>query len=371
MREFVREQYLKGLKVLQPTYRFLRWKLLWRQRKRIKEITGAPLPVERTYWHRRGINPFDRQGLYACQRLRNAYFIPYLDPSFTLDRTDSIFAIGSCFARGIETALAQRGFNVVSAARDFNRFELVEQKSTRLGFTNKYTTFSIAQELSWALDAAACFPEESIVALDDGTCIDPHITPTLKRVNRAGTLERRRVMMDVMQRIRTCRVVFLTLGLVEVWYDAHAGVYLNSTPVEEMQSQFPGRYKFFVKSYPENLANMERIYDLLTKYGHPDLQIVVTVSPVPLLATYSGQDVVLANTYSKGTLRAVAQDWAAMHANVKYFPSYEIIMNSDRGVAWTRDLRHVTGRIAAVAMDSFVSSFTREREASSIPNPHS
>jgi hypothetical protein len=158
-------------------------------------------------------------------------------------------------------------------------------------------------------------------------------------------------------------VVFLTLGLVEVWYDALARVYLNSTPTEEMKRAFPDRYKFYVKSYPENFANMERIYDLLTKYGHPNLRIVVTVSPVPLMATYSGQDVVLANTYSKGTLRAVAQDWAAMHSNVQYFPSYEIIMNSARDVAWTQDLRHVTGRIAAVAMDHFASAFTRDPAA--------
>ena len=52
-------------------------------------------------------------------------------------------------------------------------------------------------------------------------------------------------------------------------------------------------------------------------------------------------DVVVANTYGKSLLRAVAQEWAAAHANVDYFPSYEIVQNSERAAVWECDLRHV------------------------------
>jgi len=54
-------------------------------------------------------------------------------------------------------------------------------------------------------------------------------------------------------------------------------------------------------------------------------------------------DVVVANTYAKSLLRAVAQEWTSAHDNVHYFPSYEIVQNSDRAATWEPDLRHVKG----------------------------
>jgi hypothetical protein len=323
-----------------------------------RSAEGKPLTAQPSRWYEEGIDIQDVNGPYACQRLRNNRFMPVLNPVFQVGKTDSFFAIGSCFARGIESALKGHGFKVESAAKDFDKFELQSGgKTTNLGFTNKYTTHSILNELIWALDPRADFPEASLVDLDAERCIDPHINPTLKVVDRASTLERRRVIKDVMGRIRHCRVVFITLGLVEAWYDTHAGVYLNITPMEEMLDRYPHRYEFATLNYLQNMENMEKLYGLLSTHGHPDLQIIITTSPVPLQATYTGQDVVIANTYSKSTLRAVSQDFASAHPNVQYFPSYEIVMNSNREAAWSEDLRHVRGDMANYIMDIFVKSF--------------
>lgn len=308
-------------------------------------------------WFKNGINPRDAHGLYACQRLRNTYLAPFVQPSFKIRRKDKLFAMGSCFARGIEATLLKSGFDVVSAAKDFDKFAITANKGTPLGFTNKYTTFSMLNEITWALAPGAKFPEESLVDIDGGICIDPHINPTLRAVDRAGTLERRRIITEVTRRIKACRMVFMTLGLVEVWYDSLARVYLNTTPHKKLRELHPGRYKFSVTDYVANLDNLEKIYAVLKQFGHPDLRVIVTVSPVPLMATFSKQDVVIANTYSKSTLRAVAQDWAARHDNVQYFPSYEIVMNSNRSAAWEDDLRHVQGNAVRHVMDLFVKNF--------------
>jgi len=96
---------------------------------------------------------------------------------------------------------------------------------------------------------------------------------------------------------------------------------------------------------------------LLTRYGHPDIRIVITVSPVPLMATFSKMDVVAANAYGKSLLRTVAEEWAAAHDNVDYFPSYEIVQNSNREAAWEPDLRHVTGAAVQHIMDLFVREY--------------
>ena len=313
---------------------------------------------EYTRWSKAGTDFKDPDGPYACQRLRQPRFSAVVQPEFKINKQDWLFAIGSCFARGIESALKGRGFRVESAAADFDRFGVVgDKKVTALGFTNKYTTYSMLNELNWALDPAAKFPVESLVDLDDKRCIDPHINPTLKITDRTETLERRKVIHDVNARIRDCRVVFMTLGLVEVWYDKQAEVYLNTTPNREIFKLHPKRYEFMVSNYLQNLDNLEQLYALLTERGHTQLQVVVTTSPVPLQATFSGQDIVAANTYSKSTLRAVAQDFAAAHPNVQYFPSYEIVMNSQRDMAWEDDLRHVKGAMTQHVMDLFMRNF--------------
>lgn len=312
-------------------------------------------------WHpKQGADAAEGDGLFASQRLGKQVFRPVIRPVFEISKDDKLFAMGSCFARGIETALKDRGFVMESAATEFDHFETIGgRRLNPLGFTNKYTTYSMLNELRWALDPEAQFPEASLVDLDGGICIDPHINPTLKPVDRAGTLERRRIMTEVVRRIANCRVVFLTLGLVEAWYDKDAGVWLNSTPTAVMRAKYPERYAFLVTDYPANLENLEQFHALLMKYGHSDVHVIVTVSPVPLNATFSGEDVVVANTFSKSTLRAVASEWANRHDNVQYFPSYEIVLNSDRDLAWEGDKRHVKGQMARYIMDYFVKAFVR------------
>jgi hypothetical protein len=67
------------------------------------------------------------------------------------------------------------------------------------------------------------------------------------------------------------------------------------------------------------------------------------VSPVPLMATFAGRDVAVANAHSKALLRALAEEFSVRHENVHYFPSYEIATLSDPALVWEEDLRHVKG----------------------------
>ena len=308
-------------------------------------------------WHRRDAAVDDPKGEFAFQRLRQPFFTPRICPTFSIQRTDQIFAIGSCFARGIERALLARKMAVLSAASEFESFQTINSEVTGLGFTNKYNTFAILNELRWALDPAVRFPEESIVQLVDGLCYDPHVNPTLQAVDRGETLRRRSMVTRVNARVASCRVLIITLGLVEVWRDVEADLVVNATPPPEALARYPGRYEFRVSSFSENMANLEEIHALLQRFGHSDLRIIVTVSPVPLMATFTPQDVVVANSYSKALLRTAAQEWAAAHPNVDYFPSYEMVMNSAREAAWEEDLRHVQGRLVSHIMDTFLKHY--------------
>jgi hypothetical protein len=246
---------------------------------------------------------------------------------------------------------------VESAAPEFAKLQPANKEESGLGFTNKYNTYSILNELRWALDPDAEFPRASIVQLTNTTWYDPHTNPSLSFVGLEETLERRALLQAVTKRIKECRAVILTLGLAEVWRDVQADVFVNCTPIPSLFKKHPGRYQFHLTSFAQNWANLESIYALLSSYGHPDFQIVVTVSPVPLMNTFSTMDIVVANTWAKSLLRAVAQEWASAHPNVDYFPSYEIVQNSDRTAVWEDDLRHVRGSGAQHIMELFLRKY--------------
>ena len=258
-------------------------------------------------WYKRGAAHDDLTGDYAFQRLQQKWFTPEIEPKFRFRPEDKFYAIGSCFARGIEHTLAQRQIPVESAAPEFVKLQPVNKEVTGLGFTNKYNTFSILNEIRWALDAEAVFPLDSIVQVTESTWFDPHTTPTLELAGLEETLERRALMQIVTKRVAQCRAVIITLGLIEVWRDCEVDVYTNSIPARQVLKTQPERYQLHLTGFAQNWANLEATHALLTRYGHPDVRIVITVSPVPLLATLSKMDVVVANTYGKSLLRAVAQ----------------------------------------------------------------
>jgi len=308
-------------------------------------------------WYKDNTDPNDPAGKYAFQRLRQTWFIPHVAPKFKLHRQDKFYAIGSCFARGLENSLAGHKIAVESAAPEFAKLQAANRETSGLGFTNKYNTYSILNELRWALNPDAEFPRDSIVPLTKTTWYDPHTNPTLEFADLEETLERRALMQAVTKRIRNCRAVVLTLGLAEVWRDVKANVFVNRTPIPSLFKTDPDRYEFQLSSFGENWANLEAIHALLSQYGHPDVHIIVTVSPVPLMNTFSTMDIVVANSWAKSLLRAVSQEWAAVHSNVDYFPSYEVVQNSDRAAVWEDDLRHVRGDAVQHIMELFVQNY--------------
>ena len=308
-------------------------------------------------WYRESVEADHRDGKYAFQRLRETWFTPQIEPKFKVRRDDKFYAIGSCFARGLENSLTGHKITVESAAPEFARLQPANKEGSGIGFTNKYNTYSILNELRWALDPDAEFPQTSIVQLTDTTWYDPHTTPTLEFVDLEETLERRALIHTVTKRIKDCRAVILTLGLAEVWRDVQADVFVNCTPIPSLFKSEVDRYEFHLTNFAGNLNNLEAMHELLSRYGHPDFHIVVTVSPVPLMNTFSTMDIVIANTWAKSLLRAVAQEWANAHDNVDYFPSYEIVQNSDRAAVWEPDLRHVKGAGALHIMELFVQNY--------------
>jgi arginyl-tRNA synthetase len=73
------------------------------------------------------------------------------------------------------------------------------------------------------------------------------------------------------------------------------------------------------------LERMTKSIELINQ--HSKKNILLTVSPIPLEATFTSNNAILANTYSKSTLRIVAEKLKEKFDNVDYFPSFEIALS--------------------------------------------
>ncbi|GAA4448116.1 GSCFA domain-containing protein [Phytohabitans houttuyneae] len=309
------------------------------------------------YWYDDEPYPHPPAGVRLRERIPRLT----IPADFHLRRDDPVFCIGSCFARNIEYALDAGGYPVLSLGREFAGERMPDGEVGRPDHvTNKYHTHSMVQAIEWALDPAAQFPDAGLVRLDGGLVVDPHAHHALELVDLDGTLRRRRQHDTLTARIARARVVVVTLGLVEVWRDQLTGYYLNGAPTAQMRELHPDRYQFEVTDYGENLRNLERIYELLHPAGGtggPD--IVVTVSPVTMRCTFTGRDVIVANTYSKAVLRAVAEAWAFRHPDVHYFPSYELVTGADPEFSRLPDGSHVTRAMVDTVVQVFTETYLR------------
>ena len=86
--------------------------------------------------------------------------------------------------------------------------------------------------------------------------------------------------------------------------------------------------------------------------------MILTVSPVPLIATYEKRHVLVSTTYSKSVLRAAAEVATRQFSNCHYFPAYEIITgNYNRGRYFEDDLRSVTAEGVDHVMKLFIKHY--------------
>jgi len=213
-------------------------------------------------WYEDDADPNDVAGRCAFQRLRKTWFTPQIDPKFKFHRDDKFYAIGSCFARGLEHFLVKQNIGVESVAPEFAKLQPAKSRVSALGFTNKYNTYSILNELRWALDPNAAFPLESIVRLTKTTWYDLHTNPMLNFTGFEETLERRVLMQEVTKRIKNCRAIIITLGLAEVWRDVQADVFVDCTPLDvayalkpsaapSLFEPEPDRYEFHLAGFAQ------------------------------------------------------------------------------------------------------------------------
>lgn len=277
-----------------------------------------------------------------------------------------IFTMGSCFARNIEEVLHKRGLNVLTDRFqiDPDCYTLSRRPSAVL---NKFNIPSMLFEFERAFGGQP-IDDLSFVKVKENEFFDTS-TAGLKFLPIETLREIRDQAIEVNRTILEADIFIVTLGLVEMFIDSETGRVLNTSPHPLIMRKYPER---FAHARPGYRFLSERLYRLiaLLKSLNPSLDIVITVSPVPLQSTMLHEDVVASNTYSKSLLRVLAQEAVEKFANVHYYPSYEMVMNSPRAVTWESDQIHVQAPLVEKITNAFVEKWFRREAESDLASRH-
>lgn len=287
------------------------------------------------------------------------------EPKFPVTRADEIVTFGSCFSQHFGRALRQRGFSWLITEKAPTHLSEESRKkfnydvfSARTG--NIYTTSLLQQWVSWAVGDK---PASDEIWTSGDRYFDP-FRPVVEPNEFASEDElvasRRHTIAAFGDAISKANLLVFTMGLTESWFNAVNGWEYPMCP-GTVAGEFDGaRHTFVNQDYAFIRENLARAIQQI-RAVNPGINILLTVSPVPLVATMSGQHVLAATMGSKSILRAVAGSLACEMDAVDYFPSYEIISSPvSKGAFFEENLRTVSRAGVDQVMNCFFGALARK-----------
>lgn len=258
---------------------------------------------------------------YMRWRDRNTLFRSVEIPETFI--TGRLFGIGSCFAENVVRTLTDRG------------------KEARLAEGGLfYTPGTIAHYLQ----SLGSENHKLFVIGDGNKCYAPELDSRTEGSEAAlRQAYNERVAADLAF-IGQADNIAVTLGLNEqvVFSEGDSELLCRQLPPAWVLKKFDEQLSLRIWSVAETKRSLTSIRSSVRRLN-PRANLLVTVSPVPLHATFAQRDVRIANMRSKSTLYAALHEFIDDNRDVHYFPSFEHaqVLGAQPGF-WEDDARHVT-----------------------------
>lgn len=288
---------------------------------------------------------------------------PHLGSRHRIASTDRVASAGSCFAQRLTNALQDAGYNYL-VTEPGPHFLSAEQKR-RLGYGvysarygNIYSAGQLLQLFQRAYGSFATV--EPLWRTPSGAYVDPFRLG----IQRAGFVSEAECLADrathlaaVRKMFETLDVLVFTLGLTEAWRSRIDGAVFSACPGSPLGGSFdPAVHEFHNFGVAEVVEHLDLFVHALAAVN-PAARLVLTVSPVPLLATFEQRHVLQSTVYSKSVLRVAAEEIVRRYAHASYFASYEIVVGCGDAVGnFLEDRRTVS----EAAVDHVLSCFHRQ-----------
>ncbi|RZF26928.1 GSCFA family protein [Paraburkholderia sp. UYCP14C] len=307
---------------------------------------------------------------------------PVVSPKFVIEKSDRVATAGSCFAQHISRRLSSIGFNYFVPESGEN---LDPDKKLALGYGvfsarygNIYTVRQLLQTFEEAFGARS--KSESAWVREDGRYVDP-FRPAIEPAGFASPDDMQEARQIHMKHVRSvfldADIFVFTLGLTESWLSRTSGDVFPLAPGVSGGSYDSISYEFANFNIEDVVSDLRRFLSQL-KCVNPKIRVLLTVSPVPLIATFERRHVLTSTTYSKSVLRVAAEMVTAEFNWVDYFPSFEIITgNFNAGRYYENDLREINSIGVSHVMRCFVRNYiasssgagrTTDAEVANSPN---
>lgn len=296
----------------------------------------------------------------------------HIDPmaagaKFKLNASDTVATMGSCFAQHISRELVGQGYAFLDAEPPPQDMPLQNRSAAGYGvFSARYgNVYTVRQALQLFQRAFGQLPQQDEqhvwpMTKVEGRFVDafrPAIEPNGHATAQEVLQARQQHLQAVQAMFTGASVLVFTLGLTEAWLHKPTGMVYPLAPGVAGGQYSPELHQFVNFNVDEVRADLRTLVQSVLGVN-AQAKIILTVSPVPLAATFEPRHVLQSNTYSKSVLRIAAGEVAQAFTQVEYFPSYEIITSPD---LWGRyledDMRSVRPEGVAHVMRVFNKHF--------------
>ena len=282
-------------------------------------------------------------------------------PKYAIDKQLPIFTAGSCFAQHVGRTLATAGYNVIDTEPlpNFVPAEIAHKHGYRLYSARYGNIYTMRQFLQLLQEAFGNFQPADPVWEKDGMFYDalrPGITPGGLASADYVLEARAQHLRAVQEAVANTGMVVFTLGLTETWQHDPTGTIYPTAP-GTIAGQIDPSVHSFVNFRAADIRRDFLTVRKIFQAANPDVKFLLTVSPVPLTATASGDHVLPATMYSKAVLRTVAGELAEDFDDIDYFPSFEIVSSHpSAGKFFERNMRSVKPRGVRQVMKAFLAA---------------
>lgn len=248
-------------------------------------------------------------------------------PSPLIASDDRIASAGSCFAANLVPFLEKNNFRYIRTEYLNPIYGEVPPENLgyaafSAGYGNIYTARQLLQLLLRCLKRFQL--EEDRWVTEKGV-FDP-FRPGLRYhalCQKEFELLREKHFEACLKAFSKCSVFIFTLGLTEAWRSRKDGAVFPVCPGAITGTFDAAKHEFVNFSVQEITDDMLAFLRLLRELN-PSVKVILTVSPVSLVATATDNHVLPATVYSKSVLRVAAENICARADGVYYFPAYEL-----------------------------------------------
>lgn len=297
---------------------------------------------------------------------------PVSPPPFSIAATDRIVTAGSCFAQHVARYMSDSGFNhhITEQAHPIFPPKLASKHNYGM-FSARYGNIYTAKQLKQLLERAyGTFVPQATSWKASGS--EHVVDPFRPQIQPGGFVSEAELEADrashfasIRRAIEEMDVFVFTLGLTEAWVDTRDGAVFPIAPGISGGDYDPKTVTF------KNFSDTEVYEDLVAALSfirekRPDVKIILTVSPVPLNATYEDRHVLVSTVLSKAILRVAADKCVDFLDSCVYFPSFDIITSPHvRGQYFDVDCREVLPAGVNHVMRLFMRHFTEANQEDS------